>query len=149
MSGALEEGSPAPQSEQPVSCLKAQVAAILLKLFMWHKIPVCAYRVTFCLQSEPSSHIVSSAILGNASCSAQPPLPSDLVPHLYQNGQFFYLKPALVSAALCSWCGSCFSCAPLSFTLAVWSVSPPCLAFLRSWSQAEMGGHLLSVSKIF
>lgn len=33
-----------PWSEQPVSCLKAQVAATLLRLFMWHKIPVCVYR---------------------------------------------------------------------------------------------------------
>lgn len=47
------------------------------------------------------------------------------------------------------WWGSCFPCGPCSFIMPVCSVSPHCLVFLRSWSQAEIGGHLSCASKIY
>lgn len=138
-------------SEQPVSCLEAQGAATLLRLFTWHKTPACA-RVTFCLQWEPSSHKHHSW----QHCLVQLSLLSPVIMCwflIFIRMGSFVLKTCFgfccfVFMLGILWWGSCFPYGPRSFTLPVWSVSPHCLVFLRSWSQAEMGGHLLSVSKI-
>lgn len=110
-----------------------------------------------CIQAESPSacsgspcHIPSQVlILAIMSHSALPFLPGDRAlwfPIFIRTGSF------VLKTCFCFWCflfalgifwlGNCVS--PVDHE--VWSVSY-CLVFLSSWSQADMGGHLLCVRK--
>lgn len=107
---ALEEGSPVPWSEQPVSCPKAQVAATLVRLFRGTKY-LSVYTEPPSACSHSPRHVSFQVLfLATLSPSAQPPLPSDHVlvgSSSLSEWAALYFKPAFVFTAL-RLCGALF-----------------------------------------